>query len=51
VNGKPASAICAIDEDGFDEGETNVTPLFVTLTDDMVITDHEGKVARGDLSS
>jgi hypothetical protein len=48
VNGKPASAICAIDEDGCDEGEMNVTPLFVTVTDDMIITDHEG---RGNLSS
>jgi hypothetical protein len=52
VNGEPASAICAIDdEQGNDSDECNVVPLCVSITDDMIITDHEGKVARGDLSS
>jgi hypothetical protein len=51
VNGKPASAICAIDEEDQKEDEYLITPLFVSITDDMIITDHEGKVARGDPSS
>ncbi|KAA5604017.1 hypothetical protein F1188_18130 [Roseospira marina] len=41
VNGQPASAIVAItpDEDG---NTVNIQPLFVSLTPDMVLTDHDG---------
>jgi hypothetical protein len=46
VNGKPASAICAIDGEDQKEGECLIIPLFVSITDDMITTDHEGKVAR-----
>ena len=39
VNNQPASAIVAIVEEG---GEYQVTPLFVSVTDAMVLTDHDG---------
>lgn len=45
VNGRPASAIVAITED---RGEYAITPLFVTVTDAMVLTDHEGSVPGGE---
>jgi hypothetical protein len=52
VNGQPASAICALDEEqGGESDECLMVRLFVSITDDMIITDHEGKVARGDPSS
>ncbi|SDF09560.1 hypothetical protein [Rhodospira trueperi] len=44
VNGQPASAIVAITPD--DDGNTlNIHPLFVSLTPDMVLTDHVGVAA------
>ncbi len=41
VNGEPASAIVAItpDEDG---NTLTIQPLFVSVTPDMVLTDHDG---------
>ncbi|RWI06832.1 MAG: hypothetical protein EOQ89_03625 [Mesorhizobium sp.] len=39
INGKPAVAIVAANQDG---DEITLTPLFVSITDDMVLTDHDG---------
>ena len=39
VNGDPATAIAAINEDG---EVVTITPLFVSLTGSMRLTDHEG---------
>jgi len=44
VNGTPASAIVAINRDG--ENYT-VTPLFVSVTADMVLADHDGRAPGG----
>lgn len=44
VNGQPAAAIVAITQDG---SEYAITPLFVSVTKDVVLTDHEG-CAAGD---
>ena len=47
--GSPAAAIVAVnprppaEEDG--EPEIELRPLFVSITDDMVLTDHEGHEA------
>ncbi len=41
VNNQPASAIVAIVENG---GEYEITPLFVSVTDAMILTDHDGLV-------
>lgn len=41
VNGTPAAAIVAVNRD--ENGEDFlITPLFVSITGDMVLTDHEG---------
>ena len=40
VDGAPAAAIVAIHPDG---GEYAITPLFVSVTDAMVLTDHDGR--------
>jgi len=42
VDGKPAVAIVSVNEDG--PGYA-VTPLFVSVTPDMVLTDHDGTPA------
>jgi hypothetical protein len=39
VNGAPTSAIVSITHAG---GQFDVTPLFVAVTDDMRLTDHDG---------
>jgi hypothetical protein len=39
VNGEPAAAIVAVKRDGDDYA---VTPLFVSVTPGMTLTDHEG---------
>ena len=39
VDGKPTSAIVSIVQDG---NEYAIKPLFVAVTADMVVTDHEG---------
>ncbi|SDF10855.1 hypothetical protein [Rhodospira trueperi] len=44
AKGEPASAIVAITPD--DDGNTlNIQPLFVSVTPDMVLTDHDGTTA------
>lgn len=42
VNGKPASAIVALSDA---DGEVEITPLFVSVTEDMILSDHDGRVA------
>lgn len=44
VNGEPATAIVAVNHDG--DGFA-VTPLFVSLTPGMAITDHDGTEPEG----
>jgi hypothetical protein len=44
VDGRPASAIVAIT---VDDGEYTITPLFVSVTEAMIITDHDGSAAGG----
>ena len=41
VDGTPAAAIVAVNFDGEDY---NVQPLFVSVTDTMILTDHEGRI-------
>jgi len=44
VNGEPASAIVAVMPD--DDGDTlKKPPVFVSITPDMVLTDHDGVAA------
>jgi hypothetical protein len=43
VNGTPTSAIVSINKEG---PEYIVVPLFVAITDDMKITDHDGTEPR-----
>jgi len=42
VNGAPASCIVAVTEEG---DQVLITPLFVSITRDMVLTDHDGVAA------
>ena len=42
VNGEPAEAIFAVNEDGDDY---NITPLFVSVTPSLTLTDHDGQPA------
>jgi len=42
VNGTPASAIVAVTLPTEETDEYVVTPLFVSVTADMVLTDHDG---------
>lgn len=44
IGGKPAAAIVAVTPEGDDY---QITPLFVSVTDDMVLTDHAGVPAGG----
>lgn len=41
VNGSPAAAIVHLQQEQGDS-DIIVTPLFVSVTDDMVLTDHDG---------
>ena len=49
VSGQPAAAIAAVtvcpprEEGG--EPEYVISPLFISITDDMVLTDHDGRQA------
>lgn len=45
VNGAPASAIVAVSPPKDADGEVIITPLFVSVTDTMVVTDHDGTPA------
>lgn len=40
LNGEPAAAIVRVNRDGEDY---TISPLFVALTPDMVLTDHDGR--------
>lgn len=40
LNGEPAAAIVAVHRDGDDYV---MTPLFVSVTDNMVLVDHDGR--------
>lgn len=42
VNGKPAAAIVNVTKDG---EEFVISPLFVSITPDMALTDHDGRPA------
>ena len=44
VNGAPATAIVAVNQDG---GDYLITPLFVSITETMVLTDHDGREPGG----
>ena len=44
VNGEPAAAIVAINRDG---DSYAITPLFVSITPSITLTDHDGKPASG----
>ena len=44
VNGAPATAIVAVNQDG---GDYLITPLFVSITENMVLTDHDGREPGG----
>jgi hypothetical protein len=41
VNGEPTAAIVAINDNG---GEYEITPLFVAVTNGMLLADHDGVV-------
>ena len=45
VNGAPASAIVAVTPPTDECGEYLITPLFVSVTPDMALTDHDGGAA------
>ena len=42
VNGTPAAAIVSVTRTDDPNSEVQITPLFVSVTDTMVVTDHEG---------
>ena len=42
VNGEPAAAIVAVNRDGDDYA---ITPLFVSVTPSLTLTDHDGQFA------
>ena len=42
VNGEPAAAIVAVNQDG---DNYNITPLFVRVTPSLTLTDHDGRPA------
>lgn len=44
VNGQPAAAIVAINR--ADGGQFDITPLFVSITPEMDLTDHDGVSCR-----
>ena len=43
VNGEPAAAIATVNRDG---EEFTVTPLFVSLTPGMALSDHDGRAPQ-----
>lgn len=44
VDDVPATAIVAVNQDG---GDYVITPLFVSVTDAMTVTDHDGQEPGG----
>jgi len=45
LNGEPAAAIIAVTPPDEPGGEYEITPLFVSVADAMVLTDHEDNAA------
>jgi hypothetical protein len=45
VNGAPAAAIVVVTPPDTDGGDHVITPLFVSVTENMVVTDHAGTPA------
>lgn len=45
LNGAPAVAIVVVTPPEEESSEFQITPLFVSVTDTMVLTDHDGVVA------
>ena len=45
LDGAPAVAIVAVTPPEIEDGEYQITPLFVGVTEGMVITDHDGATA------
>ena len=45
LDGEPAVAIVAVTPPEIEDGEYQITPLFVGVTKDMVLTDHDGTAA------
>ena len=49
VSGRPAAAIAAVTvcppREESSEPEYVISPLFISITDDMVLTDHDGRQA------
>ncbi|MDA7430645.1 hypothetical protein PGB28_19455 [Primorskyibacter aestuariivivens] len=45
LDGEPAVAIVAVMPPRSDEDEYQITPLIVGITENMVLTDHEGTAA------
>lgn len=45
LNGEPAVAIVAVTPPEDDDGEYQITPLFVGVTETMVLIDHDGVAA------
>lgn len=45
LDGEPAVTIVAVTPPESDEDEYQITPLFVSVTEGMVLTDHDGAIA------
>ena len=45
LDGEPAVAIVAVTPPEIEDGEYQVTPLFVGVTEGIVLTDHDGTAA------
>jgi len=45
LDGKPATAIVTVNKD--DDGQFIIVPLYVAVTPDMVLTDHDGTPTGG----
>jgi hypothetical protein len=47
IGGQPAAAIVTVTPPAREGDDYHITPLFVSVTDDMVLTDHAGVPAGG----
>ncbi len=47
IGGEPAAAIVSVTPPAREDDDFQIAPLFVSITDDMVLTDHEGMPAGG----
>lgn len=45
LDGEPAVAIVAVTPPEFEDDEYQISPLFVGVTEGMVLTDHDGVIA------